>query len=346
MKLKLYPFDLQLRHPFTISRETITTQPTLIVELQDEGVFGYGEATANQYYGRDVARMQELLTRHQDKIESIRWSHPAELWQQLQEDLGGDPFAQCALDQAAYDLWGKRLGQHVFELLGWTLDSPRPVSNYTLGIDTLPKLEEKLAEFPDWPIYKIKLGSGNDLNILNHLRKLTDAKFRVDANGGWSVEEARQIAPQLAELGVELIEQPLHADQIAEMPQLIGCTSLPLIADENCQIPTDVSRCADAGFDGINIKLVKCGGLTPAIEMMKEARRLNLKVMVGCMTESTVGISAIAQILPGLDFVDMDGATLLADDIAKGVTLAQGTCVYPRDTFGSGVHQLRKELAL
>lgn len=346
MKLNLYPFDLQLKHPFTISRETITTQPTLIVELQDEGVAGYGEATANPYYGRNVAKMQELLTRHQRKIETVTWEHPVELWEALCEDLGGDPFAQCALDQAAYDLWGKRQGKPVLELLGWTFDTPRPASNYTLGIDTLQKLEEKLAEYPDWPIYKIKLGTGNDLEILHHLRTLTDARFRVDANGGWSVKEAQRVAPQLAELGVELIEQPLHANQIADMPQIRDCTTLPLIADENCQVPTDVKRCAEAGFDGINIKLVKCGGLTPALEMMKEARKLALKVMVGCMTESSVGISAIAQILPGLDFVDMDGAVLLADDIANGVVLNRGTCVYPPGIFGTGVHELRKERAL
>lgn len=346
MKLNLHPFELQLKHPFTISRETITTQPTLIVELQDESVSGYGEATANQYYGRDIARMQELLTRFRHKIESVTWDHPAELWQALGEDLGGDPFAQCALDQAAYDLWGKLKGKSVLELLGWTFEMPRPVSNYTLGIDTLQKLQEKLAEFPDWSIYKIKLGTEHDLDILNHLRTLTAAQFRVDANGGWSVEEALRVAPQLARLGVELIEQPLHADRIADMPQLKGCTTLPIIADENCQVPADVKRCAEAGFDGINIKLVKCGGLTPALEMMKEARQLGLKIMVGCMTESSVGISAIAQLLPGLDFVDMDGAVLLANDIAQGVTLERGTCIYPPGVFGSGVHQLRKELAL
>ena len=346
VKLRLYHFDLQLRHPFTISRETITTQPTLIVELQMDGVSGYGEATANPYYGRDIDGMLRLLKQNQSKIETANWEHPAELWETLEQDLRIDTFAQCALDQAAYDLWGKREQKSVFRLLGWQEDAPRPESNYTLGIDTPAKIAEKLAEFPDWPVYKIKLGRGNDIATLRHLKELTSARLRVDANGGWSLAEAAAIAPRLPEYNVELIEQPLHANDIHALPKLKESTNLPLIADESCLVPADVKQCADAGFDGINIKLVKCGGMTPALEMMTEARKLKLKVMMGCMTESTVGISAIAQLLPGLDFVDMDGATLLAEDIAQGVQLKQGQCSYPELIMGNGVHGLRTDLAI
>ena len=209
-----------------------------------------------------------------------------------------------------------------------------------------PKIAEKLAEFPDWPVYKIKLGRGNDIATLRHLKELTSARLRVDANGGWSLAEAAAIAPRLPEYNVELIEQPLHANDIHAIPKLKESTNLPLIADESCLVPADVKQCADAGFDGINIKLVKCGGMTPALEMMTEARKLKLKVMMGCMTESTVGISAIAQLLPGLDFVDMDGATLLAEDIAQGVQLKQGQCSYPELIMGNGVHGLRTDLAI
>ena len=182
-----------------------------------DGVSGYGEATANPYYGRDVDGMLRLLKKNQSKIETANWEHPAELWETLEQDLRTDTFAQCALDQAAYDLWGKREQKSVFRLLGWQEDTPRPKSNYTLGIDTPAKIAEKLAEFPDWPVYKIKLGRGNDIATLRHLKELTSARLRVDANGGWSLAEAAAIAPRLPEYNVELIEQPLHAKDILSL---------------------------------------------------------------------------------------------------------------------------------
>ena len=192
-----------------------------------------------------------------------------------------------------------------------------------------------MNEFPGWPVYKIKLGTDRDLEIVRHLRRHTDAAFRVDANCGWSADETIRNSFELKKLGVEFIEQPLPADQWDAMRNVFAESALPVIADESCIVESDVERCAEF-FHGINIKLMKCGGLTPARRMIQQARRLNLQVMVGCMTESTVGISAIAQLLPLLDYVDMDGALLLGADIATGVTLDQGRCVYP-DTNGCGV---------
>lgn len=334
MKLILHSFELPLTHTFTISRESINSQPTMIVELRDDGVSGFGEATANRYYGFTVESMMGRLESLRGVIEGASWDRPEELWRQMQPHLANDPFSLCALDQAAHDVWGKRAGKPVYEM--WGLSTEKiPASNYTIGIDTVPKMLEKMAEFPDWSIYKIKLGTERDLEIVRALREHTDATFRVDANCGWSAEQTLEYAPQLKALNVEFIEQPLPADRWDDIRRVRESVALPIIADESCIVESDVARCHGL-FHGINIKLVKCGGLTPARRMIAEARQLGLKVMVGCMTESTVGISAIAQLLPLLDYVDMDGAVLLSEDIASGVNVERGICHYP-NAPGTGV---------
>jgi L-alanine-DL-glutamate epimerase-like enolase superfamily enzyme len=338
MQLRLHAFDLPLRHTFTISRESITSQPTLIVELSQEGVSGYGEATSNKYYGFTIERMARDLAAVQSELESIKLDEPTDLWARMQPRLADDPFALCALDQAAHDLWGKLRGAPVWKLWGLSTEKT-PASDYTIGIDKPEVMVAKMNEFPGWPIYKIKLGTDRDLEIVRELRKHTAATFRVDANCGWTAEQTIGYAPELKALGVEFIEQPLKADRWDDLRRVGRESALPIVADESCIVESDVERCAGV-FQGINIKLVKCGGLTPARRMIAEARRLGLSVMVGCMTESTVGISAIAQLLPLLDYVDMDGAVLLADDVATGVRLDQGRCVYP-DAPGSGVTLLR-----
>lgn len=335
--LRLHAFDLRLRHTFRISREAMDVQPTLIVELERDGVRGYGEATANNYYGFTIERMQADLSALAKSLEALEWREPGELWQWAAPRLKDDSFALCALDLAAHDLWGKLRGEPVWKLWGLTLDH-LPLSNYTIGIDSLELMEAKLREFGDWPIFKIKLGTRQDLEIVRHLRSITSAIFRVDANCGWTAEETIRNSAELKELGVEFIEQPLPDAAREQMPAVRQASALPIIADESCITEEDVERCAGQ-FDGINIKLVKCGGLTPARRMIERARKLGLKVMVGCMTESSVGISAIAQLLPLLDYVDMDGAVLLAQDIASGVRLERGRCHYP-DLPGHGVRLL------
>lgn len=343
LKLRTHQFDLPLRHPFTISRGTITVQPTLIVELDDDRHRGFGEATTNEYYGMTMSHMLDSLERVRELVETSTWNEPTELWEQAAPRLHDCPFALCALDQASYDLWGKRQGQPVHRLLGLdrllglTIDVI-PRSSFTIGIDTIDRMVAKLREIPDWPIYKIKLGTPHDLDIVRQLREHTAAVLRVDANCGWSVEETIANSHQLKELGVEFIEQPLPANDWSGAKQIFQQSALPIIADESCLAMPDVDRC-EGHFHGINIKLVKCGGITPARRMIERARALKLKVMVGCMTESTVGISAIAQLLPLLDYVDMDGAALLRSDIADGVRVIAGVCQFP-DENGNGVSLL------
>lgn len=334
MKLLTHAFQLPLRHTFTISRESTKVQPTLIVELTDGEHRGYGEATTNSYYGMTMEAMRAGLERVRPIVESTQVLDPPTLWEAVAPELADCPFALCALDQAAYDLWGKQQGKPVYEL--WGLKTDRiPDSNFTIGIDTIENMVAKLLEMPDWPIYKIKLGTLNDLEIVRELRKHTSAVFRVDANCGWDADKAIPLSHELKPLGVEFIEQPLPAGDWDGYQRLFAESALPLIADESCITESDVAACRGY-FHGINIKLVKCGGLTPARRMIAEARELGLKVMVGCMTESSVGISAIGQLLPLLDYVDMDGAALLAADIAQGVEVVRGKCHYPQ-TPGTGV---------
>jgi L-alanine-DL-glutamate epimerase-like enolase superfamily enzyme len=196
----------------------------------------------------------------------------------------------------------------------------------------------KMKEKP-WPIYKIKLGTKEDVAIVKALREKTSAVFRVDANCAWGVQETIDNGVALKKLGVEFIEQPMAAAEWEGMKRVYEKSVLPLMADESCLVPEDVSKCV-GHFHGINIKLTKCGGLSPALKMIQEAKSLGLKTMVGCMTESSVGISAIAQLLPQLDFVDMDGALLLKNDIAKGVVInSQAAVIFP-SLGGSGIELL------
>lgn len=332
MKLILRSFDLPLRHTFTISYDSRDVQETLIVELQQDGLKGYGEATSNPYYGFTIESMTIALENVREHVESTELTSPETFWYQMQPLLKDCPFALCALDIAASDLFGKIKNKPLHAL--WKLDTDKmPLTNFTIGIDTIENMVKKLQEQP-WPIYKIKLGTREDVAIIKELRKHTDAVFRVDANCAWGVEETIENSRQLKPLGVQFIEQPMPAADLDEMKEVYKHAALPLIADESCITEKDVAKCA-GHFHGINIKLVKCGGLTPARRMVAEAKDLGMKVMVGCMTESTIGISAIAQLLPMLDYVDMDGALLLRKDIASGVTINYGKVSYSSEN-GTG----------
>ena len=333
MELELRSYTLKLKHTFGISRESYDSQETLIVCLSLEGETGYGEATSNPYYGITLPNMLAEIEEIRQDIIDYDFQTP-EVFHQFLVGKGLSNFSVCALDLAAHDLYGKLKGKPLYELWG-TDASHYPTTNYTIGIDTIDVMVAKIKEMP-WPLYKVKLGTDRDLDIVKELRKHTDAPFRIDANCAWTARETITNAIALKELGVEFLEQPLKADNWEGMEQVAHHTVLPIIADESCIVESDVEACA-LHFHGINIKLTKCGGLTPALRMIAKAKSLGLKVMVGCMTESTVGISAIAQLLPQLDYVDMDGALLLAEDIAEGVRItAEGKVIFPK-TGGSGV---------
>ncbi|MEL4308741.1 dipeptide epimerase [Joostella sp. CR20] len=333
MEISLKKYVLELQHTFSISRESHDFQDSLIVGLSLNGKTGYGEATANPYYKITVTSMMEEIRAIETEIKNFELTTP-EAFHTFLTEKNLSNFAICALDLACHDLYGKLLDKPLYQIWN-TNNSKYPITNYTIGIDTVEKMVEKMVEKP-WPLYKIKLGTKNDLEIVKQLRVHTDAVFRIDANNAWTPEQTLELAPQLKELGVEFLEQPLPADNLVGYKQIIDTCVLPIIADESCIVEEDVDKCA-GHFTGINIKLTKCGGLTPALRMIKRARELNLKVMVGCMTESSVGISAIAQLTPQLDYVDMDGAMLLKHDIAKGIEiLNDGKLIFPT-LGGSGV---------
>ncbi len=327
MKLTLRRLNLPLKHEFTISRETMTNQSSVLVELEHDGIRGYGEVTENAFYGHTFQSNASSLRRlRQSSLERYMTESPLDVWASLQDEMSGDMFAMAALDIAAHDLQGKRLGVPTWQ--DWGLEwNNIPDSSFTIGIDTIERMVAKLEEEPGWGTYKIKLGTTQDVEIITELRRYTDAVFRVDANCAWSVDETISKSKVLADLGVEFIEQPLVIETPrAEKLRLFANSALPIIADEDCQVVSDIEKCSGL-YHGVNVKICKCGGLTPALDMLVKARRLGLKTMVGCMVESSVGISGAAQLLPLLDFADLDGAVLLRDEPCSGVAVVKGKVV-------------------
>ena len=297
------------------------------------GIKGYGEAPAISYYNIPVEKMAEDLERKKVFVEKFAFSDPERYWHYLHHLFPANPFLVCALDMAGWDIYGKLKRKQLHEL--WGLDTATaPLTDYTIAIDSIEKMVEKMKEKP-WPVYKIKVGVEDDIKMVTQLRKHTDAVFRVDANAGWTLEQALVKIPVLKELGVEFVEQPLAKDDLEGMKVLFEQTPLPLIADESCVFEADVEKCY-GHFHGINIKLTKCSGITPARRMITKAKELGMKVMVGCMNESSVGTAAIAQLAPLLDHVDMDGPLLLAEDIAEGVKFDLGKIIYT-DSPGLGI---------
>lgn len=332
MKLTLRTYDLHLKHTFTISRQSFDLKRTLIVELSDGEYSGFGESSENPYYHKTLEQISLDIQKNERLIRSMDGVEPEMFWEKLYPALKENMFALCALDMAYWDLYARRSGKKLFELWGGNTQN-NPLSNFTLGIDSVDKMIYKMRETP-WPIYKIKLGTPNDLEIVRELRKHSKSVFRIDANCAWTAEETLINARELKTLDVEFLEQPLPAEDLKGAQKVYAQSALPIIADESCQIEEDVETCS-AFFHGVNIKLVKCGGLTPARRMIRKAKALGMKTMVGCMTESSIGISAIAHLLPELDFVDMDGALLLKEDIAEGVSMVKGKVIYS-DRNGTG----------
>lgn len=325
MKIQYYKSELPFKYPFTISGgRTKTHQPALIVVLQLGNWWGIGEAPAITYYNITVDEMITDIEKNKKQIENFAFTEPQRYWHYLHHLLPNNPFLVCALDMAAWDLFGKMHQQNLYQLWNTQWEN-LPITDYTIGIDTIEKMVFKMKENP-WPIYKIKLGTEHDIEIMQALRKETTAVFRVDANAGWQLEEALEKIPALKNLGVELIEQPLEKNNWDGMKILFKESCLPLFADESCVFKEDVEKCYQH-FHGINIKLTKCSGITPALEMIEKARSLDMKVMMGSMNECSIGSAAIAQFLPQLDYVDMDGPLLLNKDLATGLHISSSNVV-------------------
>jgi L-Ala-D/L-Glu epimerase len=333
MKIRYAAVDLPFKHPFTISKGTKTHQPTFVVELEWNGVTGVGEAPAISYYHIPVTKMIEDLERKRVMVERFALTDPERFWHFLHHLFPDNSFLVCALDMAGWDLIGKLRGLPLYRLWGLEMANA-PLTDYTIGLDTPARMAEKVMDLP-WPVYKIKAGGTGDLDRLRAIRNVTQAPIRVDANAGWTLDEALANISAYREAGVEFIEQPLAKDDLDGMAQLRLMSSLPLLADESCVTEDDVKKCSGL-FHGINIKLTKCGGITPARRMLKHARSLGLSTMLGCMNESTIGTAALVHLSPLATYLDADGPLLLAEDTANGLTYDFGM-IHLSDKPGLGI---------
>ena len=317
-----FSYLLPFHYPFQIAGNRIKThQPTLIIHFKKDGLTGYGEAPAINYYNITVAEMEADLLANLKELNAADFSHPEEYYELLLRLFPHSSFLRCAIDMAVWDWFGKlsKIPLHTMWQFPW---ENIPLTDYTIGIDTLEAMQTKMKQNL-YPIYKIKMGFKDDLQLLNQLKKGSKSKFRIDVNEGWTKAEAIQKIKKLNDSAIELIEQPISKKDWKGMQEIMQHAHMPIFADESCVEERDVEICANS-FHGINIKLTKCGGITPALRMVKAAQNLGLYVMMGSMNESTIGTSAVAQFLPQLDFVDMDGPLLLKQDLAKGLTLHQG----------------------
>lgn len=322
LQLNFKAFEPAFQYPFTTHKGTKTHQPTLVASLGLGGLTGWGEAPAISYYNVTVEGMIASLQEKKPAIERYALTDPGRFWHFLHHLIPGQHSLTCALDMAGWDLFAKMRRQPLHQLLGIKWEN-LPITDYTIGNDSAGEMIAKMQAHP-WPVYKIKVGDPGDIDKLRTLRQHTDKPFRVDANEGWTFDEAKLLLPELAQLGVTLVEQPLERTQQEAMKELKQQSPLPLYADESCQTEDTVKKCAE-GFHGINIKLTKCGGITPAMRMIQDARGLGLKVMIGNMNETSIGTAAIANLAPLVDELDADGPLLLKQDLAEGLVYEDNT---------------------
>lgn len=327
LQLRSFNVTLPFQYPFTISKGTKTEQPALVVSLGFGKLTGWGEAPAIKYYNVDVEGMAAALEKVRGVIERYSLIDPQRFWHFLHHLLPGQNFLIAALDMAGWDLFAQLRKQPLYMALGLTNTGPY-ATDYTIGIDSVEAMVAKVLAHPA-KVYKVKLANPSDIGLLRGIRAVSNAPFRVDVNEGWNYDDTLRLIPELEELGVVLIEQPLPKTAWEEMQALKAQSTIPLYADEACVAESDVQRCA-AAFDGINIKLSKCGGITPAMRMITEARQLGLKIMLGSMNDSSIGTSAMLHLAGAVDMLDADGPLLLAKDYATGIEyMADGTVQTP-----------------
>jgi L-alanine-DL-glutamate epimerase-like enolase superfamily enzyme len=330
MKLEVDTLGLESRHPFKISRSTRTVFDLFVFSLTHEGISGVGEAAPQEYYGESPATVRDAV----DSIGHLLEGEPDELLASLNE-TGGDlhealtdhASVRAALDIALWDLKGKLLNQPCYELFG-AEPSNTPVTSFTIGFDKPDVIEKKVDAARSYRILKVKVGLPGDMEILDRVIARSGKKVRVDANEGWDLEMAIEKTRELFDRGVEFCEQPIAHEDEDGLRQLKLLSPLEIILDESIVNPGDVEAKSDQGH-GINIKLMKCGGISPALDLIAEARRYDLKVMLGCMVETSIAVTAAAQLSPLADYADLDGNLLLAEDPFEGVKVVDGKLVLP-----------------
>jgi len=336
LRLETRILPLVTRHPFIIARGGSSQYRTVQVILRDaDGLEGWGEAAPSRFYGETADSVIAALGVYGQAMPETAFElEDAErVWATM---MRGNASARAALSGAMHDLAGKKLGIPVYRM--WGLDPSRaPRSTFTIGLDTPERVHAKVVEAAEYPILKIKLGTDRDVEILRTIRNATDRELRVDANCGWTVKHAIAMLPVLKEFGVTVLEQPLVPEDLDGLGEIRRRATIPLIADESCLTSSDIPRLAGK-VDGINIKLAKCGSLREALRMIAVARAHHMTVMVGCMIESSLAITAAAHFTPLVDIVDLDGAALLAEDPFVGATIQGGQVRLPSGP-GLGVTQ-------
>jgi len=327
LRLSAEILELKTRHPFIIARGSQDTYRTVMVKLVDrDGQEGWGEAAPQRYYGETPETVLAALEVYATVLPADP-SHLEHAEARFALALHGNNSARAALSTALHDLAAKRLGIPVHRL--WGLDAAKcPGTTFTIGIDTPERIRMKVAEAEQYPVLKIKLGTSDDLAILRAIRESTDKELRVDANAGWTRKRAVSMLPVLQDFGVTVLEQPLDPEDLEGLGEVTRHARIPVIADESCLVATDIPKLVGK-VDGINIKLAKTGSLREALRMIAVARAHHMMVMVGCMIESSIGITAAAQITPLVDICDLDGAALLAHDPYAGATIDRGQLRIP-----------------
>lgn len=338
LEMKFFPYELKLRHVFTVATYSRTTTPDVQVEITYDGVTGYGEASMPQYLGQTVQSVTAFL----QKVDLSQFNDPFQLEDILAyvDSLSpGDTAAKAAVDIALHDLVGKLLGAPWYKIWGLNKDKA-PSTTFTIGIDTADVVKQKTRECANqFNILKVKLGRENDKEMIETIRSVTDLPIAVDINQGWKdKEKAIDEIFWLKEHGIVMVEQPMPKEQRDDIAWLTEKSPLPIFADEAIQRLKDIKNVAGA-YSGINIKLMKCTGMHEAWKMLNYARAIGMKVMVGCMTETSCAVSAAAQLSPAVDFADLDGNLLISNDRFKGMEVVKGKITLPNRP-GIGVVKL------
>lgn len=338
MKLSGQPYELQLKHAFNISNFSRKTTPVVLTTIEYDGLVGYGEASMPPYLGESQASVMEFLK----KVDLSGFNDPLkieEILQYVDSIAENNTAAKASVDIALHDLAGKIIGKPWYQI--WGLDRGKiPNTTFTIGIDTDEVIREKVKEVEgQFKILKVKLGTADDKRIIEAVRSVTALPLAVDANQGWKDRhQALDMIHWLNEKGVVMVEQPMKKYKLEDIAWVTQESPLPIIADESCQRLRDVERLKGV-FSGINIKLMKCTGMREAWQMRNMAQAFGMKVMIGCMTETSCAVSAAAQLAPGMDFADLDGALLIKNDAFDGAKLTEGK-VLPTELSGIGVKKI------
>jgi L-alanine-DL-glutamate epimerase-like enolase superfamily enzyme len=334
LKLKFTPYTLQLKHAFTLSTSSRTTTAVMLTEIEYDGVKGYGEASMPPYLGES----HETVARFLSQLDLSQFDDPfllEDILTYVDKSMSGNYAAKASVDIALHDLWGKLSGRPLYQMLG--LDPVKtPHTSFTIGLDTPDVVRQKVAEAGPYSILKVKLGRDNDREMIEVIRSCTDKPLCADVNQGWKVKEhALEMAQWLKDKGVVFLEQPMPKEQSDDIAWLTQKSPIPVIGDEAIQNLNDLIKYREV-YSGINVKLMKCGGIRAAYNMMKAARMMGLKVMIGCMTETSCAVTAAAHLSPLADWCDLDGNLLISNDVFEGLKIINGKVTLP-DRPGVGV---------